>query len=61
MAVLIITDNTLHKSGLEYHGKFGHNIGRIQHIARMNIIDIFYTACLLAKQAVVLYLYVIHQ
>ena len=35
---------------MEYHGNFGHTLGRIQHIALMSRIDIFYTACLLATQ-----------
>ena len=37
---------------MEYHGKSGHNIGRIQHIAFMSIIDNCYTACHLATQTV---------
>ena len=32
---------------MEYHGKFGHTLGRMQHIALMRKIDICYTACCL--------------
>ena len=44
MAALPLTENALHKSEMEYNGKFGHTIGRIQHISLMIIIDICYTA-----------------
>ena len=37
---------------MEYHGKFGHNIGRIQHIDLMSRIDICYKSCCLATQTV---------
>ena len=37
---------------MEYHGKFGHALGRIQHIALMRRIDIFYATCCLATQTV---------
>ena len=37
---------------MEYHGKFGHNIGRIQHISIMIRSDICYTACCLGTQTV---------
>ena len=30
---------------MEYHGKIGHNIGRIHHIAIMSGIGICYTVC----------------
>ena len=52
MSALSLTGNALHKAEMEYHGKFGHTIGRIQHIALMSRIDIFYTACCLATQTV---------
>ena len=52
MAALTLTVNVLRKSEMEYHGKFGHNLGFIQHIAIMIIIDIFYTACHLGNQTV---------
>ena len=35
---------------MEYHGKFGHALGSIQHIALMSIIDIFYATCHLDPQ-----------
>ena len=38
---------------MEYHGKFGHTLGRIQHIALMIIIDLCYSTCCLATQTVV--------
>ena len=37
---------------MEYHGKFGHTIGRIQHITIMSIIEIWYTANRLETQNV---------
>ena len=37
---------------MEYHGKFGHNIGRIQRIDIMIIIDIYQENCHLATQTV---------
>ena len=37
---------------MEYHGKIGHTLERIQHISLMIIIDIFYTTCRLANQTV---------
>ena len=35
---------------MEHYGKFGHNIGRIQHIALIGRISIFYTSLFLANQ-----------
>ena len=37
---------------MEYHGEFGHNIGRIQHISLMSIIDTWFTSYRLATQTV---------
>ena len=37
---------------MKYHGKFGHNIGRIQHIAPMSRIEIWYMVCRLETQNV---------
>ena len=37
---------------MEYHGKFGHTLGRIQHIALMIRIDILNSTCHLANQTV---------
>ena len=38
LAALILTGHALHKAEMEYHGKFGHKLGRIQHISNMSII-----------------------
>ena len=35
---------------MEYHGKFGHTLRRIEHIALMNRIDVFYATCHLETQ-----------
>ena len=40
MDAIPLTINALHKAEIEYHGKFGHTLGRIQHIALVIIIDI---------------------
>ena len=37
---------------MEYHGKFGHTLGRIQHIYPMIRIDLCYATCSLATQTV---------
>ena len=50
MDSLPLTGNALHKAEMEYHGKFGHTLGRIQHIALISIIYIFYATCRLATQ-----------
>ena len=52
MAALPLTGYALHKSEMEYNGKFGHTIVRIQHIALMSKIDIFNTSCCLETQTV---------
>ena len=52
LAAIPLTGYAINKAETEYHGKFGHNIGRIQHIALMSIIDTFCTACRLATQNV---------
>ena len=44
--------NALHKSEMEYNGKFGHTIGRIQHISLMIRTDIFYAICCLETKTV---------
>ena len=49
-----MTGNDLHKAEMVYHGKLGHTLGRIHHIALMNIIDICYATCSLATQTVAL-------
>ena len=48
MSVLTLTVNALHKAEMEYHGKFGHTLVRIQHIDIMSRIEIFYATCCLA-------------
>ena len=52
MAALPLTGNALHKEELEYHGKSGHTLGSIQHIALMRRIGLFYATCCLATQTV---------
>ena len=42
------------KAEIEYHGKFGHILGRIQHIALMSRIDLCCATCRLATQTVAL-------
>ena len=49
---VIFTGNVPQKEEMEYHDKFGHNIGRIQHIVIMKQIDIYYTAYHLGTQTV---------
>ena len=52
MAALLLIGNILYKEKLEYHGKFGHIFGRIQNIAPMSKIDIYYATCRLETQTV---------
>ena len=52
MSALPITGNYFHKAELEYDGRFGHTLGRIQQIFLMSIIAIFYATCRLATQNV---------
>ena len=52
LAALPLTGHDLHKSEMEYHGKFGYTLGRIQHISLMIRIDICYATCCLATQTV---------
>ena len=52
MAALPLTVHALYKSEIEYHGKFGHTLGRIQHIALMSRIDLCYVTYHLATQTV---------
>ena len=52
LAALPLTVHFLHKAELEYHRKFGHKLGRIQHIVLMSIIDLYYATCNLATQTV---------
>ena len=46
MAAIPLTGHALKKAEMEYHGKFGHTLGRIQHI------DLCYETCCLANQTV---------
>ena len=52
MAELPLTVNALHKVEIEYHGKFGHILGKIQYISLKGIIYTFYATCGLATQTV---------
>ena len=52
MTAIPLTGNNLHKEEMEYHGKCGHTLGRIKHIALMSILDICYTACHIVTQTV---------
>ena len=52
MAYLPLIIYDFHKSEIEYHGKFGHTIVHIHHIASMPIIVIYCTACCLETQTV---------
>ena len=52
MASLPLTVNVLHKAEMEYHGKFGHNIGSIQQIALRIRIDMCYETFNLETQTV---------
>ena len=52
MAALPFTVNALHNSEMEYHDKFGHNLGKIQNIALMSRIFISYAICRLDTQTV---------
>ena len=52
LADLPLTRYSLKKEEIEYHGKFGHTLRRIQHIALMSRIDLCYETCRLANQNV---------
>ena len=52
MATVKLIGNALHNVEMEYHGKFGHTIGLIQHIYIMNRIEICYTALHLGEKIV---------
>ena len=43
MAALPLKGNDLHNAEMEYDGKFGYTIGRMQHISLMSRIGICYT------------------
>ena len=52
MAAIALTGNALSNSKMEYHGKCGHTLGRIQHIAIMIKLNICYENCHLETQTV---------
>ena len=52
MAALPLTGNALHKVEMEYHGKFGHTLGTIQHISLMSRLGICYATYNLSTQNV---------
>ena len=52
MATLLLTGSAICKSKMEYHGKFGHTLGRIHRIDIMIRIVICYTACRMVTQTV---------
>ena len=52
MAALPLPVHALQKAEMEYHGKFGHTLGSIQHIALMSRIDLCYATCRLSTQTV---------
>ena len=52
LAALLLTEHALHKEEIEYHGKFGHTPGRIQHISLTSIIDLCYATYCQATQTV---------
>ena len=52
MDELPLIGNALHKAEMEYHGRFGHTLGRIQQISLINIIYICYTTWCLETQTV---------
>ena len=52
LVALPLTGPALHKAEMEYHGNFGHTLGRIQHITIMSRIDLCYATCCLATQTV---------
>ena len=51
-AALPLTVNAFHKTEMEYHGKLGHTLGRIQHIDHMSIIELCYATRRLSTQIV---------
>ena len=52
MAAPPLKINALHKAEMEYHGKIGYNLGKVQHIALMSRIDFFNATCSIATQTV---------
>ena len=52
MADLPLTGHALQKVEIEYHGKYGYTLVRIQHIALMSRSDLCYETCRLATPTV---------
>ena len=52
LAALTITGNALSKEEMEYDGKFGHTLRRIQHISLTSRIDLCYETFHIATQTV---------
>ena len=52
MSALPLTGHERNKTEMEYQGKFGHTLGRKQHIALMSRIDLCYATCSIATQTV---------
>ena len=52
MAAVTLTLNALFKVEIKYYGKFGHDVGQIQHIDIMRRTEIHYRAFCLGKQTV---------
>ena len=52
MAALPLTGHASLNTEMEYNGKFGHTLGRIQHISLMSIMYIYYATYHLTTQTV---------
>ena len=53
MDAIILTGNAPYKAEIKYNGKFGHTLGRIQHIPLMSRIGIFNATYRLATHTLV--------
>ena len=52
ISALPLTGHALHRAEMDFHGEFGHTLGRIQRIALMNRTEICYDTCRLDTQTV---------
>ena len=52
MAALPLTGHAIHKSEMEYHGKFGHTLERVRHIAIICRIELCYETYCLSTQTI---------
>ena len=52
MTVITLTINAFHRAEMEYHGKFGHTLGIIYHIALLSKHEICYAICHIETQTV---------